>query len=122
MSIPLLDNRQSKTAINKALLAKEQSQLELRNQQTQLYSTIESYWIQAVTNQAKYQSARINTQSQETSYDLLAEQFRVGLKNIAELTTGKANLIQAQQNELQSKYMTLLNMQMLKFYQGEKIN
>jgi outer membrane protein len=39
-----------------------------------------------------------------------------------ELMTGKTNLLQAQQNRLQSKYMTILNQQLLRFYQGEAMN
>ena len=51
---------------------------------------------------------------------MLSEQFRLGLKNIVELMNGKTNLITAQQEQLQSKYLTLLNINMLKFYmQGE---
>lgn len=118
LSIPIFDNRKTKTAVNKARLSLENSQLELKNQQTQLHSTIESYWIQAVTNQSKYKAALTNTQSQQTSYELLSGKFQSGLVNIVELMTGKTNLVQAQQNELQSKYMTLYNMQMLKFYEN----
>jgi len=47
----------------------------------------------------------------------LSEQFRLGLKNIVELMTGKNNLLTAQQNKLQSKYLTILNIDLLKFYQ-----
>ena len=32
--------------------------------------------------------------------------------------TGKTNLVTAQMNELQSKYMAILNIYMLKYYQG----
>lgn len=118
VSIPIFDGRQSKTAINKANLARENNILQLQNLQTQLHSTIESYWIQAYNNQAKYQAAKANTQSQMTSYEMLSEQFQQGLKNIVELMTGKTNLLQAQQSELESKYLTLYNIQMLKFYQN----
>lgn len=118
VSIPLLDNRQAKTAVNKARLAKENSELELRNQQTVLYSTIENYWIQAVTNQSKFRAAKINTVSQEASYEMLSEQFRLGLKNIVELMNGKTNLLTAKQAELESKYLTILNVQMLRFYEN----
>lgn len=117
VSVPILDNRESKTAINKAQLQRQSALLELRNQQTQLYSTIENYWIQAVTNQSKYRAAKVNTNSQETSYEMLSEQFQKGLKNIVELMQGKDKLLTAQQNELESKYLTLLNIEMLKFYQ-----
>lgn len=119
VSVPIFDRRQTKTAINKANIAIESSRLALEQEQTKLYSTIESYWIQAVNNQAKYKSALTNTESQQTSYELLSEQFRLGLKNITELREAKENLLVAQQNELQSKYLTLYNIQMLNFYNGK---
>ena len=51
-----------------------------------------------------------------SSYNLLSEQFKLGLKNIVELRTGKDNLLKAKQNELQAKYLAILNINMLKFY------
>ena len=55
------------------------------------------------------------------SYELVSEQFKLGLKNIVELTTGKNNLLSAQQQMLQSKYTALYNISMLHFYEGQKI-
>lgn len=116
VSIPLFDNRQTKTAVNKAMLQKQNYLLDLQDKQTTLYSTIENYWLQAVTNQNKFKAARVSTESAEASYELLSEQFKQGLKNIVELMTGKTNMLQAQQNELQSKYLAILNLNMLEFY------
>ena len=107
VSVPLFDNRQTKTAVNKAMLQKQSYQLDLENERTNLYSTIENYWLQAETNQSRFKAA---------SFDLLQEQFRLGLKNIIELMNGKDNLLTAKQNELQSKYLTIMNIEMLKFY------
>ena len=42
------------------------------------------------------------------------------MKNTVELLTEKSNLLSAQQETLQAKYMAILNMQLLKFYQGVK--
>ena len=61
-------------------------------------------------------------ESETASYELLSEQFRLGLKNIIELTNGKTNLLDAQQKMLQAKYLTILNQQLLRFYQGETMN
>lgn len=116
LSIPLFDNRASKTAANKAMLQRESYMLDMKDKQTTLYSTVENYWLQAVTNQNKFKAAQVSTQSAKESYDLLSEQFRLGLKNIVELMTGKDNLLKAQQNELQSKYLAILNLNMLNFY------
>ena len=121
VSIPLFDNRQTKTAINKAKLQKQSYLLDLQDKQTTLYSTIENYWLQAVTNQNKFKAARVSTESVQASYELLSEQFKQGLKNTVELMTGKTNLLQAQQNELQSKYLAILNLNMLEFYQTGNI-
>lgn len=121
VSIPLFDNRQTKTAMNKAKLQKQSYLLDLQDKQTTLYSTIENYWLQAVTNQNKFKAARVSTESAQASYELLSEQFKQGLKNTVELMTGKTNLLQAQQNELQSKYLAILNLNMLEFYQTGNI-
>lgn len=121
ISIPIYDNRATKTAINKANLQKQSSMLDLKNEQTKLYSTIENYWLQANTNQSQFKSAKVSTESAKTSFELLNEQFKLGLKNIVELRTGKDNLLKAQQNELQAKYLTILNLGMLKFYKDGKV-
>lgn len=113
---------QKKTATNKAIINKQQSILDLKDKQTELYSTIENYWIQATSNQNQYKAASISTNSALESYKLLSEQFKLGLKNIVELRTGKNNLLTAQQNELQSKYLTILNINMLNFYKNGSLD
>lgn len=121
VSIPIFDGRKTKTAVNKARLAQEQAQVQYDNEQIDLYTTIEGYWLDAVNNQQKFRSASATVESEQQSYDLLTEQFNLGLKNIVELLTGKDKLLTAQQNKLQSKYMTILSQQLLKFYQNGTI-
>ncbi len=122
ISIPLLDNRSARTAINKAHIQHEQAVLNLQDQQKQLYQTIEGYWRDAQSNQQKFRASQASVESEQQSYDLLSEQFQLGLKNIVELMNGKTNLLKAQQNKLQSKYITILSKQLLKFYQGEVLD
>ncbi len=122
VSIPIFDNRQTKTAVNKAMIQQERARLDLQNSQTTLFSTIENYWLQANTNQNQFKAAKVSSESAQASYDLLCEQFKLGLKNIVELMTGKDNLLTAKQNELQSKYLAILNIGMLKFYENGEIN
>ena len=121
VSVPITDGRSTKTAVNKAKIQQLQAKLDLQDQQKTLYSNIQQYWLNAVTNQQKYKAASSSVESAKLSYDLLSEQFRLGLKNIVELMTGKDNLLNAQQNQLQSKYQTIYNKQMLDFYQGKDI-
>ena len=121
ISVPIYDGRSTKTAVNKAKIQQLQAQLNLQDQQKTLYTDIQQYWLNATTNQQKYKAASSSVESAKQSYDLLSEQFRLGLKNIIELMTGKDNLLSAQQNQLQSKYLALYNLQMLNFYRGGEI-
>ena len=115
-SVPLYDRRKTKTAVNKARLQIIDSELSMQEQEKQLYSTIEGYWLDALTNQQKYKAASASVSSEEASCELLSEQFRLGLKNIIELMSGKDKLLEAQQNMLQSKYLTIMNIKLLEFY------
>ena len=117
VSVPIFDGRSTKTSVNKAKIQQQSAKLDLLDQQKTLYSDIQDYWLNAQTNQQKYRAASATVESEQQSYDLLSEQFRLGLKNIVELMTGKDNLLSAQQNQLQSKYQTIYNRQMLHFYE-----
>lgn len=116
LSIPILDQRETKTAVNKAILQRQNYELDLRDKQTTLYSTIENYWLQAYNNQAQFKSAKVSTESAQASYDLLQEQFKQNLKNVIELMNGKDALLKAKQAELQAKYLAIYNIDMLNFY------
>ncbi len=121
VSVPIFDNRQNRTNVQKAKLSKEAADLSLQNTEQELYQQIESYWLNARNAQQQYVAAKANVESMQETYGLVSEQFRLGLKNIVELTTGKNNLLQAEQQLLQSKYTALYNLAMLRFYQGEPI-
>ncbi len=121
LSIPIFDNRSARTAVNKAKIEQERALLDLQEQQKALYADIENYWLDANTNQQKFRASQLNVESEQQSYNLLSEQFQLGLLNIVELMNGKTNLLNAQQNLLQAKYSALLSLQMLRFYQGQNI-
>ena len=119
LSIPIFDGWQTRSSVNRAKISQQQAQLDLLDEQKTLYQTIEDYWLNATTNQQKFRAATTTVESEQQSYDLLNEKFSLGLTNIIELLQGKDKLLAAQQNQLQSKYLTLLNLQMLRFYSGQ---
>lgn len=119
LSIPIFNQRQTKSAIQKAKIQKQSSQLDLLDAQKTLYKTIEGLWLDANSAQQRYAAALEKQQSTQVSYELVQEQFNLGMKNTVELLTEKSNLLNAQQETLQAKYMALLSTQLLRFYQGE---
>jgi len=121
VSVPIFDNRRNQSNVKNAKLQQASSRLDLQDKKNALSSTIEQYWINANSNQQNYIAAKSRVKSQEASYELLNEQFQNGLKNTVEVLQGRDNVISAEQDLLQSKYTTLLNVQLLKFYTGEPI-
>lgn len=121
LSVPIFNNRQTKSAVQKAKIQKLSNELNLLDSQKTLYKTIEGLWLDANSAQQRYVAATEKLRSTQASYDLVQEQFNLGMKNTVELLTEKSNLLDAQQETLQAKYMAILNTQLLKFYQGENI-
>ena len=121
LSIPIFDNRQNKSNVQKAKLQYSNSQLNLATKQKELYSTVETLWLDALNAQQQYAAADTKLKSSQTSYDMMSEQFTLGMKNTVELLTEKNNLQSAQQQRLQAKYMAVLDRALLDFYAGNKI-
>ena len=112
LNIPIFSNRKNRTAVNKAKIALNDSYLEWTSLQKELLRNVESAYLDAVSAQAQYLSAREKEKYARESYELTSEQFRV------ELITAQNEYSAAQQQVLQAKYLTLLSIELLNIYQG----
>ena len=121
MSIPIFSNRENKSAVEKARLSEKTVQLELQNSEKALLKEIESVFQDALTAQSQYIAALEKEKALKTSYELVEQQFQLGMKNTLELLTEKNNLLAAQQSLIQSKYMSIMNSQLLNLYQDYPI-
>lgn len=122
VNIPIFSNRENKTAVNKAKYALSSSQLDLLNAQKNLLQTVEGYYLDATSSQNQYLSALERLKYVEESYGLTEQQFFLGMKNTIEMLTEKNNLLTAQQEVLQSKYMAVMSLQLLNIYQKQPID
>ena len=122
IKIPIFTNRENKTAYNKAKLAITTSQLELINSQKELLKTVEGIYLDATSAQSQYLSAKERLSYVQQSFKLTEEQFFLGMKNTLEMLTEKNNLLSAQQEVLQSKYMAIMSIQLLNIYQKKPVN
>jgi len=122
ISIPIFNNRENKTAVNKARYAATTSQLNLLNAQKNLLKTVEGVYLDATSSQNQYTSANERLKYVEESYNLTEEQFFLGMKNTLEMLTEKNNLLIAQQEVLQSKYLAVMSIQLLNIYQKQPVD
>ena len=77
LNIPIFSNRKNRTAVNKAKIALNDSYLEWTSLQKELLRNVESAYLDAVSAQAQYLSAREKEKYARESYELTSEQFRV---------------------------------------------
>lgn len=122
VSIPIFDNKQNRSKVKKADLNIQLAELDLIDTQKTLLSTIENLYQDAVSGQSKYQAAKVKLNSAKLSYELVQEQYALGIRNTVELTTEKNNYANALQDLLQAKYTALVSLKLLNFYQGQEIS
>lgn len=121
VSIPIFDNKQNRSNVKKADLNIQMAELDLIDTQKTLLSTIENLYQDAVSGQSKYNAAKDKLNSAKLSYELVQEQYALGMRNTVELTTEKNNYANALQDLLQAKYTALVSLKLLNFYQGQEI-
>ena len=121
LQIPIYDNRRVKSNVERAKISQLTAEYDYIDAQKSLYNTVETYWLNATTNQQKYVAAKDNVASLELSYENTQRQFQQGQKDITDLLDSRGRFLQAKQSLLQDKYTALLNQALLRFYMGSKL-
>lgn len=121
LSIPIYSNRDTRSAVSKARIAATTAELELESTKKTLLSDIENLCLDVKAAQEQYVSAQEQLKASQASYDLIQEKFNRGMANTLELLTEKNNLLSAEQQVLQAKYMAILNRLLLNIYQNKPI-
>ena len=92
--------------------------LQLLNTEKALLKEVESAYLDAVSAQSKYISAKEQARYASQSYEYTSEAFKVGKKNTVELISAQNSLLSAQVDLLQAKYNAMLGNILLDIYQG----
>lgn len=122
LSIPILDNKKTKTAVAKATVQQLNAQLDSELRMTELAQAVENWYIDTRSAQSRYKAAEQQLESAMTSNELTNEQFAVGLVNPVELMDAHNNLTEARQALLQSKYMAILGLKMIEYYRTSTVS
>ena len=121
LSIPIFTNRENKSAVEKAKISQKTVQLEMLETEKTLLKEVESVYQDALSAQSQYVAASEKVKANESSYNLVMQQFNLGMRNTLELLTEKNNLLAAQQNMMQAKYLSIMNIQILNVYQNLEV-
>ncbi|MDE6342199.1 MAG: TolC family protein [Muribaculaceae bacterium] len=122
LSIPILDNRKTKTAVSKAKASQLSAQLDIDNRRTELSQTIENWYIDTNSARSRFEAGKSQLESALLSDQLSNERFNLGYVNTVELMTAHNALIEARHSLLQAKYMAMLGRKMIEYYRTAKVN
>ena len=120
LSVPILDNRRTRTSVDKAKIQYANALLNQEDTRLQLQNTIASLHLDTQSAQSRYKSAEAKEASAKESFDMMNERYGVGLESVIDLLTSKNEYLQACQETLQSKYTALMDLSLLRFYTGQK--
>ncbi len=121
VNIPIYDQRSAKTSVNKAKLNIETSKINYQKAEKAIAKEVESLYVDALNAQENYVNATEKLGFTQDSYDLVSEQYNVGMKNTVELLTAEKNLFQAQQEVVQCRYQAIISIQLLNILQDKEI-
>ncbi|MBD5320371.1 MAG: TolC family protein [Bacteroides sp.] len=116
LSIPILDNRKTKSAVARAEISRLNAQLDIDRRETEIAQLVENWYIDTRSAQSRYQAAVAQYESARLSDELTNERFRLGYINTVELLTSHNAFIEAGHTQLQAKYMAMLGQKMIEFY------
>jgi len=121
VSIPIFTNRENKSTLEKAKLNEKTVKLEKLDTEKSLLKEIESVYQEALSAQSQYVAAVEKVKALETSYNLIQQQYNLGIKNTLDLLTEKNNLLSAKQSMMQAKYLSIMYIQLLNLYQDIQV-
>lgn len=121
LSIPIFNRLQTKSSVQKARIAIDQSKIQQRTVQKEIYQKVETAYQNATASQEQVMAADAARKAAEESYKLAQKKYDLGALNTTDLVVSQNTYTNAQINYLQAKYLNILYTQLLQFYQGNEI-
>ncbi len=115
LSIPIFDQKKTKTAVEQAKISKLNSEYDVLSRQQEIANTLEGWYIDMESARSRYVAAVANERAAALSDAYIAERFAVGYVESTELLQSHQALASARHEVLQAKYMALLARKMVEF-------
>ena len=121
LSIPIFDAFSTRNSVRQAKLQHLSAQLQLDQQSTDLYKTIQLAYYQACGAREKYLASLSTLEKTRRSFAATQEKYNLGRATPAEFEQAKNNLFRIEISSIQSHYEYLLRHRILIFYQSNKL-
>jgi outer membrane protein len=121
LTVPIFNNLQTSSSINRAKIQRENARLNVELQQQQLQRNVNQAWTDAQGALQRYRSSEQAVKAAEEAFKYAEDRFNNGVINAVDYGTAKNRLTQAKANLLQARFDYLLKLKVLDFYQGKPL-
>ena len=121
LSIPIYNNRQIKSNIDRAKINTITAQLNEKNTQNILRKSVEQTYTDLKAAVRKYEANKEQLSAVESVYINAEKKYVVGVMSATDFLIQKNNFTQSQSSLIQAKYDYIFKTKILDFYQGKAI-
>lgn len=121
LSIPIYNNRQIKSNIDRAKINSMTAQLNEQNTKNILRKSVEQTYMDLKAAVKKYEATKEQLSAVKSVYENAQKKFDVGVLSATDFLIQKNNYTQSQSSLIQAKYDYIFKTKILDFYQGKGI-
>lgn len=121
ISMPLFNNLQTHTAVNRAKINLESARLQLLQSKLDLQRAVLQAYTDANGSLNKYNATEKTVIALRESFKYAEQRYNVGAANAVDYNTQKNNVTNAETQLLQAKYEYIFKVKVLDFYLGKAI-
>ena len=122
LNIPVFSRFQNQTALAKAKIQVENSNLALEQAKVDLESNIQLAFNDAKAALKSYISSNKSVIARQLSFDNAKERYSIGALNSLDLEQNRTQLVNSQASLIQAKYDFIFKSKVLDFYLGKPLN
>lgn len=119
LQVPIFDARRTRSSVVAAKISHEQSILDLKREEVNLFQTVQRAYAASLTAYKHFLASRMSMLAEEQAFSWAESRQRHGDIGYFEYTNAKNKYAQSQIAYLQAKYDYVLKVKILRYYMGE---
>lgn len=119
LNIPIFNRLQTKNNVERAVVSKKVSELNLINEKLNLEQTIEQAYVDAKAAAKAYEAAKVSLESQKEAFKNAQQSFSLGAMTLFDFDLVRNRLVSAESTLIRNKYDYVFKTKVLQFYYGE---
>lgn len=121
VNIPIFNRYQNKVNLNRAIIDKEDSKLDLENAKLSLQQTIQRAFLDARAALKSYEAAKLSLDAQQEAFKNAQQRYTFEAITSFEFDQVRNRLVNAESTLIRAKYDYVFKTKVLKFYNGESV-